>query len=578
MSEAKIRIGGRITGTAWLVHPRHAITAAHCVGALGTAVELLFVNPISHAYDVPIAATVLVRDALQDGALLQLATAPPGIPVLSIIQSPVDTRPQWLARGFPAIAENNVHLFEARGTVGVTTALVQDGNPQVIQLNLANASSAPELRVDEITGNAVHSLAGLSGSAVRILDDLGAGHVIGIIRCSVTAMPQDIIYAAPIEALWDEFAPHLPGVTLHRQSRTNGTVRTGPVVGSVISNIDEDLVAAAWKDNVVKDITVDLPWDATSPLIPAILRIILHQPGIERLRVRNPAAWNARLHNYADTWIALERFNLQGIGNPAIECAQPSTESGNSFSSGSAVAEVIHSACDRFVLEHVDQRLGLLFELTQPRDIAGYDIARDVLQQMKVTWAAWRSPLRADAALLHHFLALMLTHEGGHDCTLDPSPGAGPLTMEECILPAIIFGLAIAPILPTTLAPKHPQPGNVGQNGTSGHACGILAIKRRRMEFELRGRQWQTQVVLLQGLRCTAEVLQASTSTLLSGNHSQRPTLNRPAPSALVISRDEETEAAIGAGARQLRHHLASLTVKHVQIQAAYETSATPST
>lgn len=580
MSIAKIIIDGVPKGTAWLIHAEHVATAAHCVGLNGSKAMVHFLDLVTGEVDQGIEATVVVSNSLLDAALLKLSSPRTDLVVLPVTEcGPSNGHPDWISEGFPAAAEGMVSSFGFSGSVQLMHANLQRGgkNASVIQLECRHGTDRlqHQFMVDR-DGLQIHMLGGVSGSAIRLPDR--GDRVVAIVRCAMSPLGASVIYACPIWAVWSEFTPHLPGVVLHKWLPTVGMVRPDPNQGSVLSNIDEDLIAAAWKDNVITDITVDLPWDSASPLIPAILRIILHQPGIQRLRVRNPAAWNARLVSYADAWIALERFNPQEVVNPAIDCAQPCAESGTSFSSVSAVAEVIHSTCDRFVLEYLDQRLGLMFELTQPRDIAGYDIASDVLHQMKVTWAAWFSALRADAALLHHFLALMLTHQSGHDSTIDPSPGAGPLTMEDCILPATIFGLAIAPFLPTTLAPKRPQPGNVGQNATSGHACGILAIKRQRLEFGLRGKQWQTQVVLLQGLRCSAEVLQASTTTLLSGNHSQRPTLNRPAPSALVISRDIETETAIGAGAQQLRYHLANLTAKHVQIQADYETSAIPST
>jgi hypothetical protein len=573
MSEAKIKINGQITGTAWLIGQHLAITAAHCVTAVGTEVSLLFKNCTNGAYDVLVAAKVCVRNATMDGALLKLE-ASPGKPALAASKLAPSSHPNWFAQGFPALTEGQVQLFEANGVVGATTTLVRNDNPTVIQLNLNHAAFAPEEKFDAMTGARVHALAGMSGSAVRIRGGPSDGRVIGIIRCSVPVMPQDVIYATPIEALWTDFSPHLGDVTLHEWRRTAGSVRNNPAAGNVISNVDEELVAAAWKDNVVKDITVDLPWDSAGLLIPAILRLTLHQPGIARLHVRNPVAWNERLRRYGDSWIALERFNPNERTNPAIECALPNTDIGTIYPTVAAVAAAIHSACDRFVLDFLDERLVAMFEAQQPGDYSGFPIAADVLKHMAETWATWRAQLRSDSALLHHFLALMLTHQGSHDCTAEPSPGAGPLTMKECLLPATIFSLAIAPFLPNALIPKYPQPGNIGQNQTTGHSCGILAVKRQRLDSELRGHQWPTQVVLLQQLQYLPAEWQAATGTLISNGRSPRPTLSRPAPSALIVTCDEDTRLAIRTSVQAVRNHLAGRDAQQIQIRQEYAASA----
>jgi hypothetical protein len=240
------------------------------------------------------------------------------------------------------------------------------------------------------------------------------------------------------------------------------------------------------------------------------------------------------------------------------------------------VAETIHAACDRFVLDYLNERLTVMFEAQQPGDYSSFAIAPDVLQYMAVTWATWREKLCTDPALLHHFLALMLTHHGSHDCTAELSPGAGPLTMKECILPATTFGLAIAPFMPVALVPKRPQPGNIGQDQTTGHSCGILAVKRQRLDSELRGHQWPTQVVLLQQLPYLPGEWQVATGTLLSSGRSPRPTLSRPAPSALIVTCDEETRYAIRTSVQAVRNHLAGRHAQQIQIRLDYAASAVP--
>lgn len=577
MSEAKIRIDGRITGTAWLVHSQHAITAAHCVNAQGSAVELLFANPTTSVYDVPVAATVLVREAILDGALLQLNVPLADYPVLRVICPPVVQRLNWKAQGFPTIAESSVTLFEANGTIGVTAALVQEGNPRVIQLNLNNASSASEERFDVETGAKVHALVGMSGSAVRIHGGAEDGQVIGIIRCSNQTMPLDIIYATPIDVLWPVFEPHLVGVTMSNRIRNGGVVRGGHSPGSIISNIDEEFVVAAWKDATIEQITVDLPWSAACPLIPAILRLVLHQPAISRLHVRNSEAWRGRFLKYAATWITLERFNPTERANPTTELTGTSAEFGDSFNNAAETAETIHFACDRFVLDYVDRRLEAMFEAQDLEPYSGISIAEDVLQQMAITWRAnWLPQLRADNLLLHHYLALTVTHQGGHDCIVEQPPGAGPLTMELCIFPATIFSLAIAPFLPDPLIPKGLQPGNLGQDAFTGHSCGIHAVKSRPLDTELRNHGWSTQLVLLPRLQYNPPTWQAARENLLSGASQPRPTLSRPAPSTQIITCDEETRNAISTSVAAVQNHLASRHADQIRREEEYAMKSAP--
>ncbi|MGZ0710066.1 ABC-three component system protein [Coraliomargarita sp. W4R53] len=353
-------------------------------------------------------------------------------------------------------------------------------------------------------------------------------------------------------------------------------IREGEDAGSIISNIDQQLIMAAWTSNTVKEIIVDLPWNRNDPLITAVLRIALHQNEGSRLKVRNASAWNERIHKYADTWIALEQFNPTEKSNISIELQTAAVGTGNPYSSSNELARSIHSLCDLFILNVLNNRLDIIFEATNPRDHIGFHIADDVKDEMIKTWDNWNASLEKDPELLHHFLALMLTENGAHDITKGYCPGAGPLTIEDCILPATVFSLAITPFLPNAMGPKHPLPGNLSSTNSSGHSCGINAVKRTRLDSALKQHQWSTDLVLLQHVRQSPMTWQISTDPLTNSSQSPRPSLTSPSPAGALITRDEETEAAIGKNIQELTDHLSRRDRAHTLKKNNYVSNATP--
>lgn len=579
MSEAKIRITGQIKGTAWLVHEQHAITAAHCVGAVGSALELLFEDPATHVYDVLMAAVVQERDAKNDGALLKLQSPKNGTPVLQPSQLHGNFRPRWLARGFPSLAESAVQVVEARGITGGITALVQAGNPHVIQLNLEHASTTPEERIDPVSGQRVHALAGMSGAAVKIAAGPGEGRVIGMVRCSIPLLPQDIIYATPIDQLWPLFAPHIGNPPLQALGRQSGQIVPDPVnPGGVLSSIDADLVNLAWGDSgTITDIYVDYTWDGAEGLRAAVIRLVLHQPKIFRLHVREPALWTMHIRKAAKQWMVLESFQHELLPNQCIALTHAPSDNISTFPNNVVTGQAIQQTCDLWVLAKLNEHLGMLFVAANPRDFSPqFDIAPDVRTEMETTWQLWHPKLAGDPALLHHFLTLLLTEHGDFDATGMPCPGAGPLTLMDCIIRGATFGLAVAPFLPAAFHPKWPHPGNIGADTTHGHVCGIRGLQSTKLEKALRGHAWRTHVVVLRQLDQLPEQWRISSSSFETRSATRRTALNQVAPAALVIPCDEELCDALATNVAAIRALLAARMQELQQAQEEYANNATP--
>lgn len=576
MSTAKIFEDGVLKGTAWLIHERHVATAAHCVGAVNSVVQVRFWNVAAGAFDPEIDATVVVRDGQLDGALLRLAVPQPEIEVLAVSRrGAAASKTDWHAFGFPAAAEGRLNGYGVSGGVEVMRASLQrpGGNVGGMQLNCREALETSQPMVDD-DGNQVHILSGMSGAAIRITER--TDRVVGLVRCAVSPLPAGTIFATPIELLWDQFHPHLPGIQLHAWDLVSGFVRPNPAQpGSIICSVDDEFVVSAWTAGMVKDLTVDIPWSDAGPLVSAVLRLVLHQGKITRLHVRSAEPWAKSLHRAADRWIVLRKFDPTGLHNPCVECKAPCDQMAPIFPSAAEAAQAIHAACDRWILEKLNAGLDVLFASDRRQDIAGYAIAADVLAQMETTWRTWYARLRAQPRLLHSFFLLILTHEGSHDGDREPSPGAGPLTYDDCILPAVIFSLAVSPFLPEPLMPKYPQPGNLVASAAA-HACGIRAIKRLPLDEELRGHCWSTRIVLLDEVNHSVDEWQMATQSLVSGGADPRATFSRLAPTTLLITRDLELRKAIATGVPAVRKLLADRETNFAAIQKKYMDDGAP--
>lgn len=160
---------GTPDGTAWLITPRFALTAAHVVTGRGRGARLHFpVAGFGTGFEVETLCTDL------DVALLRLANGTDSLNFLRWASLPrlAGSNLRWLTRGFPALDPAGTVV---RGTVDNVDHLIPEADVRGLQLK---ADAAPTL-----------TLGGLSGAPIAIDRDTRAW-VVGFVRDTpVVRMP-----------------------------------------------------------------------------------------------------------------------------------------------------------------------------------------------------------------------------------------------------------------------------------------------------------------------------------------------------------------------------------------------------
>jgi hypothetical protein len=226
MSIGKLYVNGEFQGTAWLIHPAFVVTAAHCVGDMGTKAQVSFLDSVTNVCGPQVEAEVVELNDQYDGALLRLVAPHTGLTPLEVSRTSGDARPGWRARGFSAITHAALAgALELEGAVGTSTTLQLPGNPTVIQLNCTYGWSTPTQRLVGRTGKTIHVMAGYSGSPVIAGPN---GRVIGIIRCSFDIMPPDQIFASRVEDMFPSFQRHITPTAIREWERQSASIRPHP--------------------------------------------------------------------------------------------------------------------------------------------------------------------------------------------------------------------------------------------------------------------------------------------------------------------------------------------------------------
>ncbi|MGJ8649495.1 MAG: ABC-three component system protein [Opitutaceae bacterium] len=566
MSSAKITENGELRGTAWLIDPTHAVTAAHCVSqGIDGIYQLSFQS--STGFHEPVDAKVVsYRDTL-DGALLEiLGDMPANLTALEVCYRGSSGAPSWQADGFPQITEELVNSFRLDGAISLLSTTRSSGDP-VIQLS-CNQADRPynELTVED--GSAASFLIGSSGSAIIVPSQ--NNRVVGIISFAPKEVEGTTIFATPIDALWEHFQEHLPNVIPHTwQGDSHLFIRSKEdSPEEVETNLTTNDIDRIWTVGSALKLDCDL-FTRSSPFTEsALLRIMLHSKGHTDISTAQLPLLQQKLNRAMIDCIPISQpVSVLLNTNTGINNRSGHIHSDDSF------AKEIHRHCDRWVLGKIDNELkGLFLTSTgQTVEFDGYTIAADIIDSMKKTWENWYSELnQGDGSLLHHFLTLMLTPHSDHNIDNDVGIGVGPLTIDRCILTSMIFSLALVPLMDEVLTPKRPDFGNLGSETWNGHSCGIVTYQNAKLDTHLVNHKWLTKIILLSGFEQSAEVLMTEVSRLDTSTSSQSVSLDQTPPSSLIIPCDRKIRIAISQGVEALTLCLRERFKKHDLSQVEY--------
>jgi hypothetical protein len=569
---------GALTGTAFLVSSKKALTAAHCIeGGVESVVEIHFRNPLGGSFG-GIQAKVLAKDDKYDAAILELQGALPiGLEPFELCTCGTLSGQDWTGFGFPHSYTGLTNGLKLTGQLSDGDAqLAFTNNVPAIQMTCIEAPGCTRLRLrDRVVAldlEQPHILAGISGGPVCASDQ--AGRVVGIIRWAGTPNAQTV-FASRIQDIFLLFKEFLQGVTIRPwQSDCEFFIQTqADTPDQVVSNLDQLSVSALWEGHSAKTLDCDFSVREAGPLAPVILRLFAHAPGSVVLRSTNNASWITKVQSLGHEWFPHGEFDAAEVASrchhrvavPAhVAIARPMDD----------FCRMLQLVCDKWVLQRLDDKWQQLLANPHAQTI-GYQPSEDNLKLMNQTWESWYRQLNGDPQLCHHFLSLMLKADGMHNCQVDTGIGLGPKTLTQCLWPALVFSLLLSPHFDGGFGPHRPIPGNLGATlaggqRRSGHVCGIQRHNRKLLSLGLGGHRWKTQVVMLPGSQLSAAMMDSLSAPIDQETGAIATGLNAPPPDSAIFHAENGLLQAAQSSLADVRAYVARREAEHAERQRKY--------
>ncbi len=326
--------------------------------------------------------------------------------------------------------------------------------------------------------------------------------------------------------------------------------------------IPANQLVRAWSaDQAFEIILPDGP-ELLGPASGAILRVACHSR-TSRLHAA-PALWSQHVRA-----LTVDSQHAEGIAMPMIVGGNPGGAAQDPITIASDIlARQIHRALDSWLLEQLHASLTPFFASNaDPGRSIGLTIAPDLRAAMSEIWAQWHAAFGDDAALLSHFLRLMI-------CAVDDDENrdagqvlVGPTKWKE-IVRGTAVALAIAAAWQTT-SPKGAGPGNLvrsrtGESDWAGHGCAADLINGSDMSLCAANYMWQTQFVILI-VKTTIEVARRAERPFAQVETEQPALSETNGSGPVIMSINREFAEAVTAGISALRALLAAIETRHFE-------------
>jgi len=326
--------------------------------------------------------------------------------------------------------------------------------------------------------------------------------------------------------------------------------------------IPANQLVRAWSaDQAFEIILPDGP-DLLGPAAVAILRVACHSR-TSRLHAA-PALWSQHVRA-----LSIDSLHAEGIAMPTIVGGNPGGAAQDPVMIASDIlARQIHRALDSWLLEQLHAHLVPFFASNaDPGRLIGLAIAPDLRAAMAETWAQWHAAFGDDAALISHFMRLMICAVDDDDNRVAGQVLVGPTKWKE-IVRGTVVALAIATAWQTT-SPKSAGPGNLmrqrdGDSDWVGHGCAADLINGSDMSLCAATYMWQTQFVILI-VKTTIEVARNAERPFAQVETDQPALSETDGSGPVIMSINREFSEAVAAGLAALRALLAAVETRHFE-------------
>jgi hypothetical protein len=249
------------------------------------------------------------------------------------------------------------------------------------------------------------------------------------------------------------------------------------------------------------DVVFSLLWMDDAPLAEAMARLAVHG-GTRRLFVDENEEWSQRVARDTPGCIGASNCPwrpeiLDAVQAPSV--LSPTVE----VDSAHELATMLQSRMDQWTLDRVSYLLWKsMSSVENAIRFLHFQVHADFLVPIKQSWESWQSQMAADAVLREHFLRGTLATSAQKSAS---RVRIGPRTIEPCLLPAVVFALAIGVATGRGTKPLHDVAHagvddlvrNLTHGAQAAHLLGLELVEQQKILLKFGEIQWPSGYAFL---------------------------------------------------------------------------------